>query len=162
MGKRGPAPTPREVLAKRGSWRANKAKSQPTSGKGRPSRPDWLSTRAKRCWNDLIPQLETMGVLEKIDRNALIRYCETFAQWRAAIDFLNQRGSTYMTRTQTGQPAEMRSAPQFAHAMKASEVLSRIEREFGMTPSSRTSLGASAAEAKATKEDNPWAEFGLN
>ena len=71
MGKRGPPPTPTNVLKRRGSWRGNRNPGEPRPEPGRPRCPSWLGDYAKAAWRHLVPMLDRMAVLTKVDCNAL-------------------------------------------------------------------------------------------
>ena len=79
MGRRGPPPTPTEILTLHGSKLVNQCREQ-TEAKGpagKPTCPNWLAKDAKKAWKQIVPMLETMHMLSRIDANALARYCET-------------------------------------------------------------------------------------
>jgi P27 family predicted phage terminase small subunit len=90
----------------RGSWRANRNPDEPRPERGRPRCPKWLDDKAKETWAQLVPQLDRMGVLAKIDGNALARYCRLHSRWRAAEDFLQQQGDTYLAKDADGHRRE--------------------------------------------------------
>jgi P27 family predicted phage terminase small subunit len=142
MGRRGPAPTPTEILKLRGSPLAKKrAKQGESKGpSGRPRCPNWLDAEAKAMWRRLVPQLELMGVLTRIDGNALARYCRLWSRWRKAEEFIDQHGEMYPLKDEKGQTKYFQQWPQVAIANKLAQQLTRLEQEFGMTPSSRTRI----------------------
>lgn len=140
MGERGPARTPTRLLDLRGSWRAKLRKDEPQPDRSRPQCPRWLRTEAKRAWKRLVPQLEAMGVLARCDRNALARYCQTFAKWRECEEWLMQNGSVFPIKDGSGQPVGLGEFPQVARAMRLGEQLLRLEKQFGLTPSARAGL----------------------
>jgi P27 family predicted phage terminase small subunit len=142
MGTRGPPPTPTNVLKRRGSWRGNRNPHEPTPPPGKPRCPRWLSDEAKRAWKRMIPQLDAMGILTRLDGHALARYCQLWARWRQAEEFLATNGDTHLVRNADGQVAGVRAYPQVKIAAQLAEQLLRIEQQFGMTPSARTRLVA--------------------
>ncbi len=142
MGERGPPPTPTNVLAMRGSWRANRNPDEPRPERGRPRCPKWLDDKAKEAWAQLIPQLDRMGILAKIDGNALARYCRLWSRWRQAEDFLATQGDTYLVKGTDGKATAVKAYPQARIAATLAEQLLRIEQHFGMTPASRARLSA--------------------
>ena len=141
MGKRGPAPTPRAILTRRGSWRGKAAAGEPSPPAERPACPAWLSLDATRLWRELVPRLLAMGVLAKVDRNALARYCSTWARWRRAEEFLAAHGEVYPVRDRHGRVTDYRTYPEVKIAAQLGEALGRIEGQFGLTPSARRALG---------------------
>jgi P27 family predicted phage terminase small subunit len=125
-------------------------KNEPLPTRGRPSRPGWLSPEAKREWRRVTRELEALGLLCKVDRALLVAYCETWAQYVAAIRSLRAAGSLTF-QTETGYIAPR---PEFGIAMKASQRLMQLSARFGFTPADRSKLAA-----PESKEDDPLAEF---
>ena len=146
MGKRGPKPTPTAVLKVRGSWLAKTRKSEPKPENGQPICPRWLCAEAKSAWKQIIPKLDAMGVLATIDGNTLARYCSLWVRWKKADAFVQEKGEAYTLRNppvEEGQEGSVRCVmqwPQVAIVNKLGAELLKIEREFGMTPSSRTGI----------------------
>jgi len=142
MGRRGPSPTPTPILKLRGSKRVTKTRerhevSGPT---GTPDCPEWLDDDARKAWEELVPLLEGMGVLTRIDGNALARYCRLWARWRKAEAFIQEKGEMYPLRGDDGKVKCFQQWPQVAIAHKLAQQLTRLEQEFGMTPSARARL----------------------
>ncbi len=140
MGTRGPPPTPTPVLAMRGSWRSKRNPREPCPEPGRPRCPRWLDKQAKAAWKQLAPQLDRMGVLAKVDGNALARYCQLWARWRSAEEFLRDRGDTHLVKDADGHVKGIRAYPQVRIANQLAEQLLRLEQQFGMTPSARSRI----------------------
>ena len=148
MGKRGPPRTPTPILKLRGSWLANaREKVEPKAKLGRPVRPAGLSRAAVSVWKQIVPELDEMGVLAKIDRNALHRYCETFAMWKRMEKFIRENGEAHAVTRQdqngNRQLLHFTEFPQVRIYHKAAELLHRLEAQFGMTPSARASIALS-------------------
>ena len=99
-----------------------------------PDCPDWLEPQARAAWEWLIPQLSAKGVLDEIDRNALIRYCVTWGRWKDAEQFLAKHGSVYPVKGDDGTVKQMREFPQVGIANKLASILGKLEQEFGLTP----------------------------
>lgn len=140
MGARGPRPTPSEVLRLRGSWRADLNRGEPKPPLGPPERPDWLDEEAAAVWDQLVPQLEAMGVLTRIDGMALARYCLIWKFWRRAALFVDKYGTSYSIKDGNGRVKAFGQFPEVAQIHKLSLALSRLEQEFGLTPSARTRI----------------------
>ncbi len=145
MGRRGPAPTPTAILKLRGSTLVTKRRdqSEPKAPKGKPRCPDWLDKDAKTMWRHLVPLLDAMGVLTRLDGNALARYCRLWSRWRKAEAFLDEKGEMYPLRDEKGQVKYFQQWPQVAIAHKLALQLTRLEQELGMTPAARTRLQVS-------------------
>ena len=140
MGTRGPPPTPTNILEMRESWRAKRNQREPRPERGRPRCPRWLDKYAKAAWKGLVPQLDRMGVLTRVDRNALSRYCTLWSRWRKAEEFLQDHGETHLVRDADGKVKGVRPYPQVRIANQLSEQLLRLEAHFGMTPSARSRI----------------------
>ncbi len=153
MARRGPAPTPTPVLKLRGSTLATKRREQleAKGPAGVPDRPDWLDEQARQVWDQLVPLLEMMGVLTRVDGNALSRYCRIWTRWRKAEEFIDDKGEMYPLKDDKGAVKCFMQWPQVAIAHKLAQQLTRLEQEFGMTPASRTRIQvAHHGPAKAT------------
>jgi P27 family predicted phage terminase small subunit len=146
MGRRGPAPTPTAKLKLRGSTlvtqRRERLEAQGPVGK--PQCPQWLDADAKAMWRRLTPLLESMGVLTRIDGNALARYCRLWSRWLKAEAFIEERGEMYPLKDESGQVKYFQQWPQVAIASKLAQQLTRLEQEFGMTPAARTRIQVSS------------------
>jgi len=147
MGKRGPARTPTKVLKMRGSWLADQRVDEPQPSPERPRCPAWLSKQAKQAWAELAPQIAAMGILGRCDRNALARYCQTWAKWRKAEEWVMEHGDYVAIKNASGQVTEIKEPPQVARSIRLADQLLRLEQQFGLTPSARAGL--------AKPKDNP-------
>ncbi|MHC4222602.1 MAG: phage terminase small subunit P27 family [Planctomycetota bacterium] len=136
----------------RGSWRANRNPAEPKPEPGRPRCPKWLDSHAKATWKHVVPLLERMGVLTRIDRNALVRYCVLWARWRKAEEFLRDHGETHVVKDAQGQVKGLRPYPQVRMANQIAEQLLRLEQQFGMTPSSRTRIEVPQQESQDDRD----------
>ena len=150
MGRRGPAPTPTPVLKLRGSTLVTKRRkrAEPKPSVGVPKVPDWLDADARAMWAELIPTLENMGVLARVDGNALARYCRLWSRWRKAEAFLDKHGEMYPLKGEGGQVKYFQQWPQVSIATKLAQQLTRLEQEFGMTPSARTRIQVDSAASE--------------
>lgn len=142
MGRRGPAPTPTDILKLRGSTLVTKRRQahEVRGPDGTPDSPDWLDDAGRDVWDQLVPLLESMGVLTRIDGHALGRYCRLWTRWRKAEGFIDQHGEMYPLKDEAGRVKCMQQWPQVAIASKLAQQLTRLEQEFGMTPSARTRI----------------------
>src|SRR5687768_12276279 len=107
---------------------------------GWPSCPEWLDDEARRIWDRLVPLLRRMGTLTRADANLLARYCQTFMDWRRAVEFLNVYGTTYPCKSGTGVVKCFLPFPQVSIAQKLSTLLTKMERELGLTPAARVRM----------------------
>lgn len=97
----------------------------------------------------MVPLLEEMNVLTRADTNALARYCQLFARWKKAEQFIQKYGESFPCKSGNGVVKCFLPFPQSGLSLKLSIALTRLEQEFGLTPSARSRI-----------EVNP--EFGLS
>lgn len=141
MGRRGPAPEPTSIkLLKGNPGRRPLNDREPEPKRARPRCPNWLSKDARAIWKTLVPQLRDMGVLTRIDGQALTRYCTLWARWKRAEQFIEKHGDVYPFKDDRGNLKYLQQFPQVAIAHKLATHLTRLEQEFGMTPSSRSRI----------------------
>jgi len=140
MGRRGPKPTPTPILKLRGTLREGRSRGEPIPHKDMPECPDWIDEEGKHAWAEIVPILKQMGVLTKIDRNALTRYCQTWSRWKKAELFIQKNGEVYTLKDDAGKIKIIQQFPQVSIANKAGQALTKLEAEFGMTPSSRSRI----------------------
>jgi P27 family predicted phage terminase small subunit len=100
--------------------------------------PDWLEPEAKIEWERREKQLRAMGVLTDVDEVAFAGYCQAYARWREAEEFISKHGS--IIKTPSGYVQQI---PQVAIANKNLLAVIRFCEQFGMTPSSRSRLSTS-------------------
>jgi P27 family predicted phage terminase small subunit len=81
-----------------------------------------------------------MGVLTRIDGQALIRYCALWSRWVKAEQFIAKHGESYPLRDNENRVKCLQQFPQVAIAHRLSIALTKIENEFGMTPSGRSRI----------------------
>lgn len=162
MGRRGPTPTPTPVLRLRGSKRVTRAReaSEVSGPEGTPDCPDWLDQEARKAWDQLAPMLQGMGVLTRIDGNSLARYCRLWARWRKAEAFIEERGEMYPLKDDAGKVKCFQQWPQVAIANKLAIQLTRLEQEFGMTPSARARIQTAPKVESSTRGKARYFEAG--
>ena len=98
MAGRKPKPTALKVLeGDRGKGRRPLNEHEPIPPKGGIKCPSWLLPEAKKEWKRLAASLEAMGVLTMADLTAFAGYCQAYARWREAEDFITQHGSIFFS-----------------------------------------------------------------
>ena len=81
-----------------------------------PDKPSDLEPEAERLWDAIVPELERMGLLSRLDGVTVEMLCRTYALWKA------HDGST-------GYPA-------------LTTVLAKLARDCGLAPAARQRMGA--------------------
>lgn len=149
MGRRGPKPTPTATLKRRGSWRAKAREAVKSyANPSRPKKPVWVKGKAKTKWYELIGELEAAGTLATTDREALARYCDTWAWWRDCREFIEKHGDMYAVTIlgnvaasgETTPLANFKHYPKAMLATKLATQLARLEQSFGLTPAARADV----------------------
>tara|TARA_R110002020_G_scaffold451901_1_gene666125 strand:- start:17601 stop:18080 length:480 start_codon:yes stop_codon:yes gene_type:complete len=147
MGKRGPQPTPIKLLEKAGSWRAKIKPDVVEAPAERPEPPAWMPEDCLTRWSYCAEQLMGMGILGKIDQDALAQYCYL---WKLLEEAIRERDTT--GNVDHDPVKGQRISPYFKVVMELSTQVKQLCREFGMTPSSRTAFSA-AVNVKDQKKD---------
>jgi len=140
--KPGQARIPTEILEKRGSWLAPRRKKDGVimAELGRPTMPKILNARARAVWRRTIPVLESYGVLTPGDVTALVRYCDTVADYEAAMEE-RDNGSEDIVKLR-----------QYMTQLRAA--MRQDEAKFGLTPSDRASITRPQQANKVKDDDN--------
>jgi P27 family predicted phage terminase small subunit len=117
-----------------------------------PRCPQWINKVAKDKWKAIVPELKAMGVLTYVDGDALANYCQIWARWRAAEEFIQRHGDVLPIKDDTGRVKYLQQVPQVSIARNLVQVLNRYQQEFGLTPSARTRIHAKPQDKKNDKE----------
>ena len=142
MGRRGFAPEPtvlKVIKGNPGKRPLNVREPKPKPIK--PTCPAWLDAEAKREWKRIVPELDSLGLLGKIDRAALAGYCECWSQWQQASRILQEKGLTFKTPS-----GYMQQRPEVSIAQKSLSLLKGFCQEFGLTPSARSRIQTPEAD----------------
>lgn len=136
MAQRGrkPKPTALKMLeGNPGGRPLNEAEPKPQ--KKAPRCPTWLEDEAKREWKRMAKVLEQLGLLTEMDMAAFAGYCQAYARWKEAEEFLTQHGS--MVRTPNGY---LQQVPQVSIAQTNMKIMLKFCEQFGLTPSARSRI----------------------
>jgi P27 family predicted phage terminase small subunit len=110
---------------------------EPVPPPGLPTCPDYLNDFAKAEWWHICDLLKQMGLLSTADESALIVYCQTWGEWRKAVDMVAKYGAWTVIKQGNGEVATKRT--EFDRIReRTAEQLRRWLLEFGLTPSSRS------------------------
>jgi len=104
--------------------------------------PLFLDPQAKTEWQRLAPMLSRLGVLTETDGDALAAYCEAWVTWKEATAKVRQFGMV-VKRNKSGVDVPVIS-PYVKVAHHAMAQMRAFLVEFGMTPSSRARIRATA------------------
>lgn len=136
MAQRGrkPKPTALKMLEGNPGGRPLNTK-EPKPAKKAPRCPSWLEDEAKKEWKRMAKVLEQMGLLTEMDMAAFAGYCQAYARWKEAEEFLTQHGS--MVRTPNGY---LQQVPQVSIAQTNMKIMLKFCEQFGLTPSARSRI----------------------
>lgn len=140
---RKPKPTALKILEGNPGKRQLNAK-EPTPPKKAPKCPSWLDAEAKKEWRRLSRQLEDLGLLTNIDMAAFAGYCQAFARWKEAEEFISKHGT--IVKTPSGY---WQQVPQVSIAQTYLKIMNKLCEQFGLTPSARSRIIADAGHQDA-------------
>ena len=135
----GPPKRPLELVRLEGNpgkRRLPKPENDVKDTSGVPDCPTWLDAAARAEWKRVVPLLDAMGLVGKVDRAALTGYCVAYSRFTQAEQILNMRGLTMEMVTKGGGLYEMQR-PEVAIAQKYLGIAKAFCAEYGMTASAR-------------------------
>lgn len=142
MGRRGPAPQPTVLRVLRGNPGKRPLNTEePKPRSLPPTRPAWLTGAGRQKWEELVPELERLGLLTIVDGAALAGLCQAWKDYVECTRFIKKHGRTFTTET-----GYICQRPEVAIAQKALQAVRALAAEFGLTPSSRSRLRVPQAE----------------
>ncbi|OLR55055.1 terminase [Hornefia porci] len=148
MATRGRKPTPTAIKMLEGNpGKRSLNTNEPKPKKNAPRCPAWLEDEAKKEWKRMSKVLEQMGLLTDMDMAAFAGYCQAYARWKEAEEFLTQHGS--IVRTPNGY---LQQVPQVTIAQTNRRDMLRFCEQFGLTPSARSRIVGDGA-ATDTEDD---------
>ena len=136
MATRGRKPKPTGIKQLEGNPGKRKLNEhEPKPERKAPACPKWLEPEAKKEWKRLARKMEQMGILTEVDMAAFAGYCQSYARWKEAEEFISQHGT--IVRTPSGYWAQV---PQVSIAQTNLKIMTRIAEQFGLTPSARSRI----------------------
>ncbi|MDW7670555.1 MAG: phage terminase small subunit P27 family [Bacillota bacterium] len=120
---------------------------EPKPDRKAPKCPAWLDPEAKKEWRRMAKQLEALGVLTEVDMAAFAGYCQAYARWKEAEEFITRHGT--IVKTPSGY---WQQVPQVSIAQTYLKIMNRCCEQFGLTPSSRSRI---VADTGISVEDDP-------
>lgn len=106
------------------------------------------SPLAQKEWTRVAQSLIDLSILSEMDRTALIAYCLSYQQWQDALGHVREDGCVCMTKQ------GLVKNPYLTVADDAFSNMLKLMKEFGMTPSSRSSI-----KTISKNEDDKFAKF---
>jgi P27 family predicted phage terminase small subunit len=145
----GPPPTPSKLVELKGNpskKKLNGFEPEPTRGAPRP--PDDLKGEARAEWDRIVPELDSLGLLAKVDRAYLVAYCEAWGTFNLAREALADYGPLV-----AGRDGGLVKNPAAQVMRDAADMMLKFGSRFGLSPSDRTRLSVAPAS-----EDGPDAQ----
>ena len=158
MPRPGAKPTPTVIRRLRG----HTDRTQDNTQEAMPSKeislepPAWaeLTEEGVKVWFRLAPRVHRNGLLTECDLQPFARYCDMLPRWYKMKRFLDEHGETYevVAPIYEGSGRErtvvdykvirIAMRPQQKLYLELNKAISDLEREFGLTPSSRSRIAA--------------------
>ena len=148
MGTRGRKPKPTALKVLEGNpGKRPLNKNEPVPEKKAPKCPSWLEPEAKKEWRRMSKILEVLGILTEIDSSAFCGYCQAYARWKEAEEFLTKHGTIFKTPS-----GYIQQVPQVSIAQTYLKIMKDFCTEFGLTPSARSRIHAAVDKNDAVDE----------
>ena len=122
--------------------------SEPKPNKKAPACPKWLEPEAKKEWRRLAKQMEAIGILTEVDMAAFAGYCQAYARWKEAEEFITQHGSIFKTPS-----GYVQQVPQVSIAQQNLKIMQSFCSDFGLTPATRARIIAGGSGTEDVSED---------
>lgn len=135
MTTRHKVPVQARVLAGE-SVRSDRASHGAAVQLGMPPCPEWLPKDAKRRWHVLGPEMVRVGLLSILDGDVFAMHCDNVARYAEICKKLDEIDK-WVASTPSG--FEVQSAG-FQIRNRLQEMIIKTAREFGLTPSARSSI----------------------
>lgn len=103
-----------------------------------PAVPKELKGEARAEWKRIVPELERVGLLAKVDRALLIRYCSAWASWHRINAELEKPETTLLV---AGRDGSMIRNPLYLLKAQAQREVDESARLLGLTPTGRLRSG---------------------
>lgn len=148
MAQRGRKPKPTALKVLEGNLGGRPLNvNEPKPVKKAPRCPSWVEDEAKKEWKRMGKVLEQLGLLTEMDMAAFAGYCQAYARWKEAEEFITQHGT--MVRTPNGY---LQQVPQVSIAQTNLKIMLKFCEQFGLTPSARSRIVGSENPNDPTDE----------
>jgi P27 family predicted phage terminase small subunit len=132
VGARGPIGQSDNVRFLRGNPGHRRGRKSVRARPGAPAAPTWLSTEAKAEWRRVVPELDELGILARVDRAVLAAYCDAWAKFTMAARQLDREGLLRVDRwDREGKH------PLWSVWRDASGLVAQLAKSIGASPEAR-------------------------
>ena len=136
MASRGRTPKPTAIKQLEGNpGKRQLNTNEPKPKQKAPTCPKWLDDEAKKEWKRLAKQMEQLGILTEVDMAAFAGYCQSYARWKEAEEFISKHGA--IVKTPSGY---WQQVPQVSIAQQYMKQMTKFCEQFGLTPASRSKI----------------------
>lgn len=111
----------------------------------KPDAPAWLDGEARAKWDELVPLLDSAGILSKLDQGVLAAYCVAWQTFCDCTAIIAAEG-----RTASGERGNLKSHPAVTQQGQAMNQLRLLGSQLGLSPEGRLRIHA---EGDAGAED---------
>ena len=91
--------------------------------------------------------MEAMGILTEVDMAAFAGYCQAYARWKEAEEFISRHGA--IVKTPSGYWQQI---PQVSIAQQYLKAMQKFAEQFGLTPASRSRIVADVQKNECMDE----------
>ena len=91
--------------------------------------------------------MEGIGILTEIDMTSFAGYCQAYARWKEAEEFLSKHGTIFKTPS-----GYIQQVPQVSIAQTYLKAMKDFASQFGLTPAARTRIQVNTDN---TESDDP-------
>jgi P27 family predicted phage terminase small subunit len=145
MAQRGRKPKPTAIKVLEGNpGKRPLNTNEPKPEKKAPKCPTWLEPEAKKEWKRMSKTLEAIGILTQVDNVAFAGYCQAYARWKEAEEFLTKHGTIFKTPS-----GYIQQVPQVSIAQTYLKIMKDFCSEFGLTPAARSRISVSTTEGSS-------------
>jgi len=116
-------------------------RAEPPAPPAIPEPPAWLCAAALVEWERHAPRFKDSGILSHLDRDAFANYCQALGRLAEAEGELAKSGLTYTTPS-----GFVRPSPWLKIIHETVNVITRLQVEFGLTPSARSRIKVESKE----------------
>ena len=156
MAKRGPKPKPTALRILEGNpGRRPLNTNEPQPPGGMPDPPEHIQGRALDMWHTLAPQLAACGMVTAVDAHALELLVDCYAKYCEMTAEASRTGPVLMD---PDNPLKFKISPYWSQAQVLAQRLYVLLREFGMTPSARSTMHVSGPATEPAAPD-PAAQY---
>lgn len=138
MPRTGRPPIPTKLKLLHGETRSERInRREPKPVDGYPSMPAGMDPRSKRVWRRVREAWGPTRIIQKPDRDALRTYCDAVVSYERGIETLMASGLLL-----TGKDGQLVKNPLHQIVRDNAKLILLFAREFGLTPSARSSIRA--------------------